>query len=200
MGVGGVNHLHSLAIEILAEVLLAVGIGVGGQRPERQGRLDLIHAVEHPFMSQHGRAVVGIAKIPGCVAAREGRARLGDLFVPAGVIGIRAGVDDEADRLGRLPGVNNGAQGGTALRSIAQAGDAIGHGFGLQLAHGIENFIGHSREAGVHHENAVLPHGNGDVRTRADQHIDVAAHGQNVYLGGAGLGRGNPQTRGKQHC
>ncbi len=97
-------------------------------------------------MRDDARTGDGQSEIAGRVAA-EPFADFRDRLVAAGVIGIDAAVDEDADRL-------------------------VGHS-----ANGRQHGVARAARARVDQQHALVADLHGDVRARADQHVDVALDG-----------------------
>ena len=105
------------------------------------------HALEHVLVREHARrAAVGVdvfAEPGAALVAQDGLAGLGNLFVPAGVVGVRAGIDDVA----------NG--------SVRQPLD------------GCEHSVGELLRTRIHDDGADRTHLDGDVRAGAGNHVEI---------------------------
>ena len=124
-------------------------------------------------MSDDSGSASGVGELVGEERAEETGvlARGAQFYIAAGMVGMKAGVQDELNRLG------------------------------AELADRCDDFVGQLAGAGIDNEGALIAYLHGDVAAVTDQHIDVALHGQDVDFtivrvgidGAAGL-RGTGRT------
>ncbi len=117
-------------------------VGAAGSLPWRRG-----HPIQDILLRDDSRALRGIVDVTGDVAASDGFAGLGYLFVATGVIGVNVSVDDVAN------------QGTIGISKFADRG---------------QNVITHLRQTRVHQQYAIRSHRDRDVSTGAEQHVDIS--------------------------
>ena len=104
MRIRPIYQLDPFAVEVVAETHALAVVGFRRERAQRRRRRSSrrrAHPVLHVFMRENRSADGGITNVAGDVAAGERTARRRQLLIAANVIGVRVGVDDVANRLGR---------------------------------------------------------------------------------------------------
>ncbi len=164
-----------------------------GRRRRHAGRR-LAHAQQHLFVRDDDRARGDAERREGHAddlrILRQGRQQ----FVAADVLGIGAGVQDVAHRLGRRGRGEDRVQARAhpaERRALAvQAETAIrrrrGGDRGFKLQDGREDLRRGGGRAGVDQQDAVGTDRHGDVAAGAGQHVDVALHRHHLDVRRAG--------------
>ena len=179
-----IHQLDPFAVEVVAETHALAVVGFRGERAQRRrrrSRRGRAHPVLHVFMREDRSADGGIPDVAGHVAAGERTARCRQLLIAANVIGVRVGVDDVADWLGgreRIALDDDRRPRFGAPPERPPVGGRIK--LSLQTLDGLEDRVGFVGRAAVDQEHAVRAHRHGDVAAGAEQHVNVAAHVQQL--------------------